>query len=183
MTTDAQDAQEPVYQWVRMDGGEQPEIHWALPEEYTYVRFFLNDTLPEQIARAEEGVALIRDSEVLTYHEPPPAQREAPPPQPPTQPAQQRPQPAQARSRAPARRGGGQRRQQRPSGTGLFCGEHPNVEVIETKREWQEYDEDGNPDKFFCPGDQNGQKTHSVYRRQTATYAGGDPRDEDDLPF
>ena len=79
-----------------------------------------------------------------------------------------------AAPRGDARPAASQRRSQRPArkGTGLFCEDHPRVEVIETKKEWQEFDDDGNPDKFFCPGKENGTgENHQIFRRQTLARA------------
>ena len=87
--------------------------------------------------------------------------------------------PAQARSGGS---GGGPRK-----GTALFCAKHPWVQVLETKAEWQEMNDEGLPDKFFCPGDQNKTEkgTHGLYRRQTVTVKGEEipERDvDDDVP-
>ena len=84
--------------------------------------------------------------------------------------------PAPQAASAPAqRRSGGPKK-----GTALFCADHPNVQVIETKAEWQEMNDEGLPDKFFCPGKENGTgENHNVYRRQ-AVLAGTVPeRDVD----
>ena len=104
--------------------------------------------------------------------------------------------PPQGATKAPERAqgaSGGQRRaapRQQREGTGLFCEDHPSVEVIETQKKWQEFDDDGNPDKFFCPGKENGTgENHNVFRRQTLARATSVPPDDgpdidpDDLPF
>lgn len=91
----------------------------------------------------------------------------------PAQPAvagsQQAAQPAQATGtasappRQAAPRGGQQKR-----GSGLFCPDHPSIELLQSAEQYQEYDEvDGErlPAKFFCPGKANGTgKNHSVWR-------------------
>lgn len=57
--------------------------------------------------------------------------------------------------------------------SGLFCPDHPSVELIPSKAEYQEYSYDVNgnqqPDKFFCPGKENGDKNHSVWRSRALT--------------
>lgn len=85
---------------------------------------------------------------------------------------QTRPQAAQ-----PPRGADGQRgtpSQQRPAGgpqkrgSGLWCPDHDGVELVESKAEYQTYDDvDGQqvPAKFFCPGESNGTgSNHSVWR-------------------
>ena len=66
--------------------------------------------------------------------------------------------------------------------SGLFCPDHPSVELIPSKAEYQEYSYDVNgnqqPDKFFCPGKENGDKNHSVWRSRALTR-----EVVEDLPF
>jgi hypothetical protein len=81
---------------------------------------------------------------------------------------------------APAQR----RSRNAQAGTGLFCPQHRKVELVETKKEWQEYTDEGLPDKFFCPGRENGTgENHQVYRREAEgagqPVSGGSEYDED----
>ena len=54
-------------------------------------------------------------------------------------------------------------------GMTLYCPEHEGVKLIQTKAQWQVYDEiDGQsvPAKYFCPGEENGTgANHSLWRR------------------
>lgn len=53
--------------------------------------------------------------------------------------------------------------------TGLFCPDHPSIELVPSKPEYQTYDflPDGTqvPAKYFCPKEANGTgKNHNVWR-------------------
>ena len=54
-------------------------------------------------------------------------------------------------------------------GMTLYCPEHEGTKLIQTKAQWQVYDEiDGQsvPAKYFCPGEENGTgANHSLWRR------------------
>lgn len=88
------------------------------------------------------------------------------------------PQRAQEPSQRPAQRPTGNGAPRNGTGgpkahSGLFCPDHDDIELIPSKAEYQEYsyDADGNqrPDKFFCPGEANGDKNHSVWRSRALT--------------
>jgi hypothetical protein len=77
---------------------------------------------------------------------------------------------------APTKQGGQQPRQERqPQGpqkpSGLFCPEHPSVQLVQSKPLYQKYDTDPEtgadiPAAYFCPGQANGTgSNHSVWRR------------------
>ena len=57
------------------------------------------------------------------------------------------------------------------TGTGAYCPEHTNVEVIPSKAQYARFEEDENGNEvqanFFCPGSENGTgKNHNLWRRQ-----------------
>ena len=128
-----------------------------------------------------------------TSYKNPQGERVNPNTAPSTTPAQQQP---------PAAAQGGSGRES--AGTGKFCPDHPKVELILSKREYQEYDDvDGVqvPAKFFCPRGKNGTDTnHQVWRSKalvrgleaatasevTTPAASAEPPmpvEPDDLPF
>lgn len=140
---------------------------------YSAVRIPLVEDLEEQdawVARAMNAAQLLANA----YYEafggaepsPEPAQRPAfrpvPKPAAQTNGVAQRAQQAAPR-RAPAATA--------VAGTGAYCPEHPNVEVIPSKQQYARWEEDefGNQVQanFFCPGSENGTgKNHNLWRRQ-----------------
>lgn len=61
--------------------------------------------------------------------------------------------------------------------SGLFCPDHPRVELVQSIDKYQKWDEGPNgsriPAAFFCPGKENGTGTnHTIYRSKAVVPAG-----------
>jgi hypothetical protein len=138
---------------------------------YSAVRLPLVEDLLEQdewIARAINAAQLLANAYHEAFAESPQSAPEAAPrtqPRPAPQPAQPTNGAAQRARVAPGRAPAA------VAGTGAYCPEHPNVEVIPSKQQYARYEEDefGNQVQanFFCPGAENGTgKNHNLWRRQ-----------------